>query len=46
MKKTRRGGSFALVGAKLIESLVPLSIFLGLKKIQKGRRTRRVMKDI
>ena len=42
-KKTRRGG---FVGAKLIESLVPLGIFLGLKKIQNGRRTRKVMKYI
>jgi hypothetical protein len=46
-KSRRRGGSLALlVGSKLIESLVPLGIFLGLKKVQKGRRTRKVMKDI
>ena len=46
-KSRRRGGSFAgVVGANLIKSLVPLGIFLGLKKLQNGRRTRRIMKDI
>jgi len=48
MAKTRRsrGGSFTLasLGAAATTALVPLALYLGLKRHQRGRSVKRVMK--
>jgi hypothetical protein len=42
----RRGGNFTLasLGKAALDVLVPASLFYGLKRVQKGRSIRKIMK--
>jgi len=44
----RRGGNFTLasLGKAALDVLVPASFFYGLKRVQKGRSIRKIMKRV